>query len=149
MQLYLVDMASGQLDVSKLLKTREIRMDWVLTCRCVGGKVGLSQMRREIKALIEAAKNQRRKDMMQAKTPAGITSICPVAPQTRDLAQETTWHTFPDLVQRYGLSHTKISKDFVGRDGVIKCGSDYRVSDTALREWLAEAAASAKIKRVR
>lgn len=49
------------------------------------------------------------------------------------------WYTFSEIANRFGVSDDKISRDFRGRDGVVKIGRTYRVSETAVRLWLAEA----------
>jgi hypothetical protein len=60
------------------------------------------------------------------------------------MLRQDKWHTFSELAERYGLSWDKIARDFKGRDGVAKFGSDYRVSDAAVKSWLAEALTNAK-----
>jgi hypothetical protein len=72
--------------------------------------------------------------MMQAPTATGALS-----PALSDQVITEKWYTFSELAERFKLGWDKVSRDFKGRDGVAKFGSDYRVSESAVRSWLTEA----------
>jgi hypothetical protein len=96
-----------------------------------------------VKALIHAAKSiaDHKPDIPVRKPPV---SVC-VPPVVVDrLAGETEWSTFPQVATRFCLSWNAVAKQFVGRDGVIKVGSDYRVAEFAVRGWLSQCAQKAK-----
>ncbi|HXS93156.1 MAG TPA: hypothetical protein VN736_01055 [Candidatus Limnocylindrales bacterium] len=92
-------------------------------------------MRKEVQALLHAAKSK-----LDRAEPHRANSSGSVSPVIVDsMMSVERWYTFRELGDKYGLSHDKVSRDFVGRDGVAKFGSDYRVSEAAVREWLSAA----------
>ena len=92
-------------------------------------------MKTAVRQLIQAAKAASQKRRPELSRPSNVV----VGPVLVDLMlQEKEWNTFSELALKYGLSHDKIAKDFKGRDGVAKFGSDYRVSMAAQKAWLTE-----------
>lgn len=101
-------------------------------------------MKAEVRAAIQAIKDRERRQR-KGMGQASISTGDPVSPILIDrMASETKWYRFKDLVLQFGMCYTKIAKDFKGRDGVVKYGSDYRVSEAAVKTWLAEATAKNK-----
>jgi len=56
-----------------------------------------------------------------------------------EMLTQPKWWTFSEIKEKFAVSYDTVSRAFRGRDGVAKFGSDYRVSEAALREWLSDA----------
>lgn len=105
-------------------------------------KSGL-KMTSATKALIQKAKARAEHQDRKSRAPSAVSPLLsPVL--VEDMLRQDKWYTFAEIAERYGLSWDKIARDFKDRDGVAKFGSDYRVSDAAVRAWLAEALSKAK-----
>jgi hypothetical protein len=84
------------------------------------------------------ARAEHRERKATSQGPNAVTAC--VSPVLVDqLMREEKWWTFSELAERFRLSHDKISRDFKGRDGIARFGSDYRVSEAAVKSWLADA----------
>ena len=104
-------------------------------------------MKKAINSLIQAAKAQADHRDHKAMGSASMSvSVRPcVSPVVLDaMMAETKWSTVSALAERFGFKWDHMAKEFKGRDGVLKSGSDYRVPEFAVRCWLAECAAKAK-----
>lgn len=55
-----------------------------------------------------------------------------------EMMTQTKWWTFAEIEEQFSISYDTVSRAFRGREGVAKFGSHYRVSDSAVRKWLAE-----------
>jgi hypothetical protein len=72
---------------------------------------------------------------------------CPdlVAPfVVEEMMHQPKWWTFMEIKETFAVSYDTVSRAFRGRDGVAKFGSDYRVSDVAVRHWLRESLAQGR-----
>jgi len=99
-------------------------------------------VRAETRRRIEAARAQAeyldRKPNGQAVTvvPPVVSSVL-----VDEMMAQAKWWTFSEIREKFEFSYDTVSRGFRGREGVLKVGSDYRVSDATLRKWLAEALA--------
>jgi hypothetical protein len=93
-------------------------------------------MKAHVRQLIQAAKAQAEHRDRKPMTQAAPVSAC-VSPAVIDpMMSEARWSTFTEIAERFRLKWDKVARDFKGRDGVVKFGSDYRVAEFAVRRWL-------------
>ena len=96
-------------------------------------------MRAATRQRIQAARAQA-EHLERKATPSADTSPRIVhATLVDEMMTQPKWWTFSEIKEKFALSYDTVSRAFRGRDGVGRFGSDYRVSEAALRAWLSEA----------
>jgi DNA-binding LacI/PurR family transcriptional regulator len=102
-------------------------------------------MRAETRQRIQAARAQteHRDRTANAETVIARSSIVPTV-LVDQMMQQPKWWTFSEIKERFSVSYDTVSRAFRGHDGVAKFGSDYRVSESAVRHWLSEALAEGR-----
>jgi hypothetical protein len=102
-------------------------------------------MRAATRQRIQAARVQAERQESKANTHEVARMHSPVSPVIVDeMLTQPKWWTFSEIKERFGVSYDTVSRSFRGRDGVAKFGSDYRVSEAALRHWLSGALTEAR-----
>jgi len=97
-------------------------------------------MRVATRQRLQAAREQAEHRECKPNEPSVASRHSPVSPVIVDeMLTQPKWWTFSEIKERFGVSYDTVSRAFRGRDGVAKFGSDYRVSEAALRQWLSGA----------
>jgi hypothetical protein len=96
-------------------------------------------MRAATRQRIQAARAQAEYLERKAASPAETLSGIVHAALVDEMMTQPKWWTFSEIKEKFALSYDTVSRAFRGRDGVARFGSDYRVSEAALRAWLSEA----------